>query len=431
MEVLGNSYSVRLAVDRSIGKVISGTHDRVAKSLNVLSTPKNAYLKFRHEAAVAKHSRKEQKANEARSAATNARQMADSSPNRIFKGKWRANRLEKKAARKEEAANNYKRDKLDPRAGRYNAHTKMMENRTKSAERTKNNQESIHTRKIEMFKDRKTLAKGRKEIRKLRREMIKKNANYAEVDTKFNTLSLEQRKKIGEIACRREIAKRGSETILRQRQQLEARQRGNNEALEANIADVIDKTKTRDRARDNAKNAQDLYGEYMQEASSLERQLEVGANQDGEPLSDADRAILNAKIEYVHSSADKAAEQMNEFSAVADRLDTEISSLERTITAQESKADSYEDKSADLAQAISNQQTETAFNAQIEDVLRENSTPETEEQTQTPPPPPPTPPATSASAPDNVIDFPSDPAAYRAQRSSRADSGDQFNRPAA
>lgn len=205
-EILGRSYKVRLAIDNIATEVASGVSKSIALNKNRLSKPKNIILERRFNSAKRKHNRKVTNANNAKAIAEQARSEVGNG--HVFNGKHKANRLERKANKLQNKADSYKQNTLNGRESRFNDHSGMLKNRLDHADKIRDKHENIHTQKTEMYRDRKSLAESRKEMRHMSRELRRSGSSKAEANRAMSEISRENRLKIGSAACRTEAAKR-------------------------------------------------------------------------------------------------------------------------------------------------------------------------------------------------------------------------------
>ncbi|MEO8691697.1 MAG: hypothetical protein ABI397_02820 [Candidatus Saccharimonas sp.] len=205
-EKLRRSDIIRSNIDSITTEVVSGISKSIALNKNRLSIPKTIILGMRFNSAKRKHNRKVTKANNAKAAAEQARSEVGNG--HIFNGKHKANRLERKSNKLQGKADSYKQNTLDGRESRVNDHSSMLKNRLNHADKVRNTHENIHTKKIEMYRDRKSLAESRKEMRHMSKELRRSGASKAEANRTMSEISLENRLKIGAAGCRIEAAAR-------------------------------------------------------------------------------------------------------------------------------------------------------------------------------------------------------------------------------
>ncbi len=297
-EILGRSYQVRLAVNEGIGKKMGALKTFEAAAKNTLSTPKNIYLEHRYEAAINRAARREARLD---------------SSNFGFINKIHANR-HKKAT-----------EKLSKRTQAFNEHTSMMDGRTKSAQEYVRGKETTHQRRVEMLRDRKLLAEGRKEIRRLKRERRADGASREQVRAELNRLGGDGMKRYGAIACASETSRRETKRIERQRQRAVAKEA----KLDRGLTDLMEEAEDRrDLQTCTRESLSDLRGsadEMRADTDSIREQLE---NPD---LSEDERAELEDQLATTEEHLREIDEQVREQSEKLRSLNDEVRHLSRKV----------------------------------------------------------------------------------------------------
>lgn len=256
----------------------------------------------------------------------------------------------------------------------FDSHTNKMQGRLDKAQGHRDKHEQVHKHKIEMYRDRKTMAQGRKEIRKMRSELRGDGKSRIEVNRIVSAISPEQRKQLGAIACRQELAQKAVEATNKSKARLENRQRDNNDRITYNREAITDKEKTRDRASENAANAFGLRDELSQQADALQDKLDGGVDASdrdpndpddfGTEFTDATKAAMQEEINKLHADAELADLKAKEFTKQVERLDSEVTALQRDIQTRANRVDSLAEDVAELDTKLAGQDAKVSALAQ-------------------------------------------------------------------
>ncbi|MGB4762686.1 MAG: hypothetical protein WBP12_05030 [Candidatus Saccharimonas sp.] len=344
VELLGRSFGIRRKIDHGVTQAISGTHDRVAKFKNALSTPKNIYLQARMHSAEDKYKRVQDKADNARFKLTK-------------------NFYTNKA--------NKKREKMEGRKAKLDAHTGKMQGRLDHAKARRDHHEGIHNNKLKMYVDRKALAKSRKERRNIRRELRDNGKSRVEAARIIGSMSQEQRRRIGEVSLRLELANRQSNTVNQEKSRAQYQQNSSRERIVSNQSSIQEKLTSRDAAANNAARYDLSRNQIKSRIQSLEQKLATGFDQDdadpvdpnnpdaprdpGTVISPEARVRLQTELDQARAEAGQLDEQFTESMKFIARTNREIEGLQQSISSSEVKASTAENRIAELDQEIAKQ----------------------------------------------------------------------------
>ena len=318
-EILGRSYQVRLAVNEGIGKKMGALKTFEAHAKNTLSTPKNIYLEHRYEAALNRAARREARLG---------------SSNFGFINKIHENR-HKKAT-----------EKLSARTKAFNDHTGMMEGRTRGAQEYVQGKEAVHQKRVEMLRDRKLLAEGRKEIRRLKRERRAGGANREQVRSELNALGVEGMKRYGAIACATETAKRETKRVERQRQRAANKEARLDRGLTDLMEETEDKRELQTSTRESLGSLRETADETRTEADSIREQLE------DPDLPEDERAALEDQLARVEETLREIDEAIREQSDKLRAINDEVRQLSRKIEQHNEKIRAHSAQVAEIDDAV-------------------------------------------------------------------------------
>lgn len=331
-EILGKSFQVRIAIDRNVTSALNKVQEKRAEWRNALSAPKQMYLENRYEAAEDKYQRKAIKVG------TSHFKFINNHHQRV--------------------ANKYKA-KRDMAAGKLNAHTAKMEGRIKSSEKYKTDHNRLHQRKIEMYKDRKSLAEGRKELRKARRDMLRDGKSRMEVTRAMQRVSPDQMKRIGAIACVRERTVREAGHLEKQQRKAAKQEAKLDNELSMTMEFAEDRRESLERAQKSIGGFESFAKDARDKATSLQEKL------DELPEDSEERAEVEQELAEAQEKADKAEELLaRQKEKVAD-LEDQISHLSRQVEEQRTKVQEHAETVASLHRQSSEHSARVnQFNAQ-------------------------------------------------------------------
>jgi hypothetical protein len=332
-EILGKSFRVRRLVHETTTETLNGFKAAKADMANMLSTPKNNYLRRRYEAAEDKYQRKLAKVGTSRFRFVN-------------------NRYKNAASRAG--------SKRNERLSRYNSHTGKMEGRVEAAkEYAKRNKELIE-KKIEAYKTIKSVAEGRKELRKMRRDLRREGQSHAEVNKR---LGLEKRpdesmedyaqrraafqKRVGRLACARETVGRESRKVEQQAR----RERAKHAKIDRELTDTVELAEHKKSALEKISRSLEQAEHHSTRTSELVQQLESDLVATGS--DDPHRAVLEAKRDRAKKIWEGYAVHKHQLEQQQAKLTAEAARLARSIErqAQAARKQAYRVRTADTVSA--------------------------------------------------------------------------------
>ncbi|HRC27855.1 MAG TPA: hypothetical protein PKV96_00515 [Candidatus Saccharimonas sp.] len=339
-EILGKSFRIRRSLNESVTKHLNDAKMNNALRANMLSTPKNNYLRRRYEAADDKYQRKLAKVGTSRFKFVNNHH----------------NRAANKAL-----------GKRNEKFGKYSTHTSMMEGRIDAAKTYAKHNNELYQKKVEAYKTIKSIAEGRKELRHLRRDMKREGVSRQEVNRR---LGLEQRpgetpedlakrriafqQKIGNLACARETVARESQHALSAARRERDKQAGIDRAL----------TRTMELAEHNKlsleKTTRGLETATHHTARTAELVQELQGELDGVGEDDPRRATLEAKIAKAKAVWEGYATRKEELERTRVKLAAEAAALSRKIDRLSAEARAQQEAVRSADSAATDQQTSSA-----------------------------------------------------------------------
>jgi DNA repair exonuclease SbcCD ATPase subunit len=331
-EILGKSFQVRIAIDRNVTSALNKVQEKRAEWRNALSAPKQMYLENRYEAAEDKYQRKAIKVG------TSHFKFINNHHQRV--------------------ANKYK-SKRDMAAGKLNAHTAKMEGRLKSSEKYKTDHNRLHQRKIEMYKDRKSLAEGRKELRRARRDMLRDGKSRMEVTRALQRVSPDQMKRIGAIACVRERTVREAGHLEKQQRKASKQEAKLDTELATTMEFAEDRRESLERAQKSIGGFENFAKDARDKATSLQEKL------DELPEDSEERAEVEQELAEAQEKAEKAEALLaRQKEKVAD-LEDQITHLSAQVEQQRAKVQQHAETVASLhRQSTEHSARVEQFNAQ-------------------------------------------------------------------
>lgn len=400
VEILGKSFRVRRGIDQGVTQAISGAHDRIAKFKNALSTPKNLYLENKYLSSKDKYDRVAAKAANSRFKITK----------RFYTN-----------------VANKRQQKMSNRQEKFNAHTNKMQGRLDHAKNRRDHHEDIHNNKLKMYIDRKVLAQSRKEVRKMRSEMRNDGKGRVEVARIIGNMTQEQRKRIGEVSLRLEIANRNRDKVSQEKGREQYQRTSNNDRITADRASLAEKLTSRQVAAENASLSTIEHVKVTDRIASLEQKLATGFDHDdadpddpedqGTALTNETRDRLILELDQTRAQADQLQKKINDSTDFIARTNSDIRSLEGGISSREQKVATAEGRIVELDGKIAEHNEKVrALEEERRRIIHqetgielETSTSTEQDQTPTPSPAPlPTPQVTQTSTNtgnSNVIDL--------------------------
>ncbi|QQS21561.1 hypothetical protein IPM09_03475 [Candidatus Saccharibacteria bacterium] len=332
-EILGKSFRVRRLVHETTTETLNGFKAAKADMANMLSTPKNNYLRRRYEAAEDKYQRKLAKVGTSRF-------------------KFMNNHYKNAASRAG--------SKRNERYSRYNSHTGKMEGRVEAAKDYAKRNKELMEKKIEAYKTIKSVAEGRKELRKMRRDLRREGLNHAEVNKR---LGLEKRpdesmedyaqrraafqKRVGRLVCARETVGRES----RQVEQQARRERAKKAKIDRQLTETIELAEHNKSALEKASRSLEQAEHHSTRTHEMveELQAELG-HIDGD---DPRRTTLEDKLARAKQTWERYAVRKEQLKQEQARLVAEASRLTRSIERQTRAAreQAYQASAADRVSA--------------------------------------------------------------------------------
>lgn len=307
-EILGNSYQVRRTIGEKAGKSMSALHEVRARSLNVLSTPKNLYLERRYEAAMDRAARREARLG---------------TSNFGFINKIHENRHKKAVT------------KLENRTKAFNSHKGMMDKRISDAQEYHGSKEQSHARRVEMYKDRKLIAEGRKELRNLRRECHTQGASREQVRMEMANLGVEGMKRLGAISCATETSKREAQAIERRRVKAHAKEAKLDRRLTSLMGQTEEKRELQTKMRESLDSYRDEADESRATITELHDQMEEL------PEDAPERAELVEQIQATRIELDELEQHIRLQEQKISEVNAEVRGLSRKIERQNDKIRSH------------------------------------------------------------------------------------------
>ena len=283
LETLGKSFMVRRTIDKHVGNAISAAHEKTAKFKNLMSTPKNMYLRSRHDAAQDKLER---------------RRLKLDSSHFNFINKHHKNKFDKAQA------------KATARERAFNGHTDLMQGRLDRAAGVRKKHETLTRKNLDMYRDRKALAQGSKELRRMRREMRKSGKSRLETNRALSGMTAEQRIKLGRLACQQEVAQRQLNRSQKQREKITKTANKQSEQLNSAVESLNDLSEKTEKTRKQKKDAEEVKNEYTDKLTSLHEELDGVDPDDTERRAELEEEIAEeesglARIEAIIKEADE------------------------------------------------------------------------------------------------------------------------------
>ncbi len=349
-EILGKSFKVRLAINEGVTATLNEHKMARAEGYNKLSTPKNKFLERRYEAAEDKYQRKLAKVGSSR---------------------WKfINNHHQNAANRAFA-------KRNQRFNAYNKHSDMMQGRIDSAKQYAERNNELRRKKIESYKTIKSIAEGRKELRRLRRDMRREGYSHKEVNERLGMIPQpgetpeaytkrrsEFQQRLGRVACARETVGRETQRVERQA----ARARDKQAKVEAHLTNTIELTEHTKAALDKANRGLEIASHHA--ARTAETVQSLQADIDTMEPDDPRREVAEAKLTKAKQTWEAYAVKQEDMARRRDKLQQEYGRLSRSIDSQsqaarnqaraakqqEASRQQHHDDTADLRSRINQEQ---------------------------------------------------------------------------